>query len=199
MRYASQYTPLGSRHSRCLLIGVGQSPTEPALTSPWPISNWMGTSSTQAHHFTPALGERLLAIGEYDLVKGSLSDSIATPDQPYPDHHLDQMFPSLGVDLQMVRPRWDQAPQQLTEIWHPEQDTSLTTTEGNKKGQKRDQQPAPRPYLARPEVCSSQHVHVDMDKLAPGHRLFALRSRGNAMPLEDVAHGLITDRIAQVF
>jgi hypothetical protein len=159
----------------------------------------MGTRSTQAHRFTLALGERLLAIVEYGLGKGSLSDAIATPDQPYPRHHLDHMFPSLGVDLQMVRPRWDHAPQPLTGIGHPEQGTSLTTTEGKKTEQKRDQQPAPRPYLARPEVGSAQHVHVDMDKLAPSHRLLALRSRGNAMPLEDVAHGLITDCIAQVF
>jgi hypothetical protein len=39
---------------------------------------------------------------------------------------------------------------------------------------------------------------MDTDKLQPSHRLLALRSGGNAMPLEDVSHCLIADRIAQV-
>jgi len=35
--------------------------------------------STQEYHDTLALGEKLLAIVEYDLVKGSPSDSVVTP------------------------------------------------------------------------------------------------------------------------
>jgi hypothetical protein len=39
---------------------------------------------------------------------------------------------------------------------------------------------------------------METDELPPRHGLFALRSGGNAMPLEDVPHCLITDPIAQV-
>ena len=81
---------------------------------------------------------------------------------------------------------------------HPERGMSLTTTEGNTKEKQRDHQPTPRPYLARQELGSSQHIHVDTDKLPPGHRLLALWSGGNAMPLEDVPSCLITDPLAQV-
>src|SRR5712691_2289934 len=80
-RYASQFNSLGSRNSRCLSIVVTQAPTAPARTSHRPIPDRTGMRSTQEHHLTPALGYRLLAIVAYDLVRGSPSDSIVTPDR----------------------------------------------------------------------------------------------------------------------
>src|SRR5207249_2228044 len=48
------------------------------------------------------------------------------------------------------------------------------------------------------EVGRHEDVHVRADKLLPRRGRLALGSRRYAMALEDVAHGLVTDRIAQV-
>src|SRR4029450_4354471 len=79
--YAYQFNSLGAGNSRRLLIVVIQSPNAPALTLHRPIPDRTGRRSLQEHHFTLALGYRLLAIVEYDLVRGSPSDSIVTPNR----------------------------------------------------------------------------------------------------------------------
>jgi hypothetical protein len=49
------------------------------------------------------------------------------------------------------------------------------------------------------EAGRHQHIPVASDELPPRHRLLALRSGWDALALEDIAHGLITDRIAEMF
>ena len=43
-----------------------------------------------------------------------------------------------------------------------------------------------------------QDIKVDTDELLPRHRLFALRSRWDAVTFQDVAHRLVADAVAQV-
>jgi hypothetical protein len=59
-------------------------------------------------------------------------------------------------------------------------------------------EPAQRPDLSGEEVGRHEDVHVRPDELLPGGRGLALWRWRNAMALEDVAHGLVTDRRAQV-
>src|SRR4029077_14181392 len=59
-------------------------------------------------------------------------------------------------------------------------------------------EPAQRPDLSGEEVGRHEDVHVRTDALLPGGRGLALWRWRDAMALEDVAHGLVTDRIAQV-
>src|SRR5262245_27139704 len=79
--YAYQFMSLGTSNSRRLLVVVIQSPNAPALTLCRPIPDRPGRRRMQEHRFPLALGYRLLAIVAYDLVRGSLSDSIITPDR----------------------------------------------------------------------------------------------------------------------
>jgi hypothetical protein len=62
----------------------------------------------------------------------------------------------------------------------------------------REYHPQPCPHRTGEEVRSQQDIEMETDELPPRHGLFALRSGGNAMPLEDVPHCLITDPIAKV-
>src|SRR5712691_1065233 len=59
-------------------------------------------------------------------------------------------------------------------------------------------EPAQRPDLGREKVGGYQHIQMRTEKLLPRGRRLALWGRRNAMALEDVAHRLVTDRIAQV-
>jgi hypothetical protein len=54
------------------------------------------------------------------------------------------------------------------------------------------------PYLTVEEVCGPQYGEVDTDELAPGHGLLALRRGWEAVTLENVAHRLIAERIAEI-
>ncbi|HSX77397.1 MAG TPA: hypothetical protein VLQ80_02320 [Candidatus Saccharimonadia bacterium] len=69
-----------------------------------PIPDRTGMRSTQAHHGPLALGERLWAIVAYDLVRGSPSDSLVTPERSSPHPLLDQVLPCLEATPYMVRP-----------------------------------------------------------------------------------------------
>src|SRR5229473_7244959 len=59
-------------------------------------------------------------------------------------------------------------------------------------------EPTQRPDLGGKEVGRHEDVHVRADKLFPRRGGLALWRWRNAMTLEDVAHGLVADRIAQV-
>src|SRR5207249_10813472 len=59
-------------------------------------------------------------------------------------------------------------------------------------------EPAQRPDLGREKVGRDQHVQMRPDKLLPRGGRLALWRRWDTVALENVAHGLVTDRIAQV-
>src|SRR6266481_5873867 len=59
-------------------------------------------------------------------------------------------------------------------------------------------QPTPSPDLGRKKVRGDQYVHVHTNKLLPRGRRLALWGGGEAMPLEDVPHGLVAEGVAQV-
>src|SRR4029453_592224 len=59
-------------------------------------------------------------------------------------------------------------------------------------------QPTPCPHFGGEEVGGHEHIHMCADKLLPGRRLLTLWGRWNAAALEDIAHRLITDRVAQM-
>ena len=54
------------------------------------------------------------------------------------------------------------------------------------------------PHLGRKEISGHKDVHVGADKLLPRRGRLALGSRRDAVALEDVTHGLVADRIAEV-
>src|SRR5207244_10060397 len=55
-----------------------------------------------------------------------------------------------------------------------------------------------RPDLGREEVGGHQHLHMRADELLPGGGRPAFWSGRNTMTFEDVAHGLVTDRVPEV-
>jgi hypothetical protein len=59
-------------------------------------------------------------------------------------------------------------------------------------------QSAQCPHFGGEEISRHQHLHVRADELLPRRGLFTLRCWGNIVSLQDVADGLITNRIAQV-
>jgi hypothetical protein len=59
-------------------------------------------------------------------------------------------------------------------------------------------QPTPGPHLGGKKISRDPHVHMHADELVPCRGLLALRSRWNAMALEDVADRLVADRVSQV-
>src|SRR5439155_20827468 len=59
-------------------------------------------------------------------------------------------------------------------------------------------QPAQRPDLGREEVGGHQHLHMRADELLRGGGRPAFWSGRNTMTFEDVAHGLVTDRVPEV-
>src|SRR5215475_6209671 len=59
-------------------------------------------------------------------------------------------------------------------------------------------QPTQGPDLGGEEVRRDQHLEMRTDKLLPRGGRLALWSGWEAMALEDVTHGLITDGISQV-
>ena len=80
----------------------------------------------------------------------------------------------------------------------PPHGVDVLATEADATEERSNQQPQPTPYLAVEEVSSSQHVHMYTDELPPRHGLFALRSWWDAVPFQDVAYGLVADRITHV-
>src|SRR6266851_6801016 len=56
-------------------------------------------------------------------------------------------------------------------------------------------EPTPCPNLGGEEVGRHEDVHVRADTLLPRRGRLALRGQREAVALEDVAHGLIADRI----
>ena len=48
------------------------------------------------------------------------------------------------------------------------------------------------------EVGAGENVHVPANEVPPGGGLAPLRHRGDAMPAQDVAHGLVGHRMSQV-
>jgi len=56
----------------------------------------------------------------------------------------------------------------------------------------------PTPHRTEEEVRGAQHIHVHTNELRPTHSLLPLWGGGNAVTLEDIAHRLVADRIAQV-
>jgi len=83
-------------------------------------------------------------------------------------------------------------------VQEPLHGIDVLATEADATEEKSHQQPQPMPYLAGEEVSGSQHVHMYTDELPPRHGLFALRSWWDAVPFQDVADGLVADRITQV-
>jgi hypothetical protein len=77
-------------------------------------------------------------------------------------------------------------------------DRSRATTNMDDTEEGSDHQREPRPHLAGEEVGGHEHVHMDTDELLLGHGGLALRDRGDAVTLEDIAHRLVADAIAQV-
>jgi hypothetical protein len=59
-------------------------------------------------------------------------------------------------------------------------------------------QPSQCPDLGREKVRRDQHIQMRADALLPRGRRFTFRSRWDAMALQDVAYGLVSDRVAQV-
>src|SRR3954452_4018900 len=59
-------------------------------------------------------------------------------------------------------------------------------------------QPPQCPDLSGQEVCGDEDIHVRADELLPGGRGLALWRWGEAVALQDVAHRLVTDGVAQV-
>ena len=57
-------------------------------------------------------------------------------------------------------------------------------------------EPAQRPDFGRKEVGRGQDLTVGGDELLPGRALFALRSRGDPVTLQDVGGGLVTQVVA---
>ncbi|SRR6266540_2497056 len=75
-------------------------------------------------------------------------------------------------------------------------DVARTAADETEEG--RDRQPTPAPHLTVEEVRSQQDVEVETDELLPGHGLRALRGRWDTVTFQNVAHRLVTDRIAEV-
>jgi len=59
-------------------------------------------------------------------------------------------------------------------------------------------QPAPTKHLHGEEIAPRQYVHMSCEEVFPGRDLASLGSRRNAVPSEDVLHGLIRQRMAEV-
>jgi hypothetical protein len=59
-------------------------------------------------------------------------------------------------------------------------------------------QAAQRPYLGGKEGGRDEDLHMRADKFFPGGDLLPLWGGWDAIALEDVAHGLITDRVSQM-
>jgi hypothetical protein len=74
----------------------------------------------------------------------------------------------------------------------------LATTKGKEKEDEGHDPSQPAPRLAIKETGSHQHIPVASDELAPSDGLFSFRDRWDTMAIEDIAHCLITDRIAQM-
>src|SRR5215510_16450916 len=74
----------------------------------------------------------------------------------------------------------------------------LPTTQMDEEEDVIGHQAAQCPDLRSEEVGRHQHLHVRADELLPRRGFFSLRRWGNAVALQDVADGLITDRQAQV-
>src|SRR5262249_42312120 len=86
----------------------------------------------------------------------------------------------------------------LVRMWCRAGDVHLPTREVDEKEHVVRYQAGRCPDLSGEEVRSDQHLHMRADKLLPRGRRLALGSRRNTMALENVAHGLVTDREAQV-
>src|SRR5256886_16701011 len=77
-------------------------------------------------------------------------------------------------------------------------DMDLPATQVDEKEYVVGYQATQRPDLSSEEVGRHKDVHVRADELLPGGGGLALWGRGDAMAFQDVAHRLVTDRIAQV-
>src|SRR2546427_8753221 len=77
-------------------------------------------------------------------------------------------------------------------------DMDLPATQVDEKEYVVGYQATQRPDLSSEEVGRHKDVHVRADELLPRGGGFALWGRGDAMAFQDVAHRLVTDRIAQV-
>src|SRR6266705_1967272 len=77
-------------------------------------------------------------------------------------------------------------------------DMDLPATQVDEKEYVVGYQATQRPDLSSEEVGRHKDVHVRADELLPRGGGLALWGRGDAMAFQDVAHRLVTDRIAQV-
>ena len=118
-----------------------------------------------------------------------MSDTSATQKQPGQPllHHT--AYASLEVYMPISRPR-------IAPCYHArDRDRAVTDVEEQQYGSNHQSQPGP--HLAGEEVRGSQHVHVDPDELLPGYGRLSFRRWGSMGTLEDVAHRLVTDGIAE--
>jgi hypothetical protein len=53
-------------------------------------------------------------------------------------------------------------------------------------------QTSPTEYFNRKEIATGQHIHVSREEILPGRNLTSFGSRSDAVPPEDVLHGLST-------
>jgi hypothetical protein len=77
-------------------------------------------------------------------------------------------------------------------------DMHLTASQMDEEEHVVRHQPPQGPDLSGEEVGRHEDVHVCADKFLPGRRGLARWRWRNAMALEDVAHGLVTDGVPEV-
>jgi hypothetical protein len=75
---------------------------------------------------------------------------------------------------------------------------ALITVKAHEGEDSRDEQPETGPHIAGEELGSSQDSHMDTDELPPGQGFLPFRGRWEAVPLENIPHRLVAERIAQV-
>src|SRR5215470_12737467 len=86
----------------------------------------------------------------------------------------------------------------LVRMWGHPSHVHLPAGEVDKKQHVIRHQPSCRPDLGGEEVGGDQHIHMRTDKLFPRSRLLALGGWEDAVALQNVAHRLVTNSVAQM-
>src|SRR5262245_31070005 len=99
-------------------------------------------------------------------------------------------YPSCHVSIPRHTPRRERC--------HHVRQVSGMSIDMHAHEEEREDQLQPTPHRTEEEVRGTQHIHVYTNELRPTHGLLPLWGGGNTVTLEDIAHRLIADRIAQV-
>jgi hypothetical protein len=174
---------------------VPELPTKIRAPSSGSIAYRPGMDSRQNDQLAHVWGSGSELLTEAQFRRRIPPHTFATSERLGSDTRCGETSPSGPMSAQLKRLP-DKRSHLLYRLMTHRMDVVMTQVE--EAQQTRDDQPKPTPDFTVEEIGGQQYVQMGPDELPPRHGPLTLRSGGDAMALEDMAHRLVADRVSQM-